>query len=189
MTDIRICWQEFLMYIMLCQGLLFLVCVMGCATKCGDARFDFPAGLSAMCIQEREAAKACIDRVAGEDVVATRSCTVKTIPGEKKYSNGWGWWSEAHNSYVCGLAGRRGNCDYLIQIGVDPQRGGDVNRGSLRHEYGHYWIDCNDLEDGQSHNPRFSTCFASWRDLPVKRATVLRSDGNVENVDYPTEER
>jgi hypothetical protein len=188
MVLLRFCWPG-LIFFALCLGLLtLLIFMVACATKCLDAAFDYPAGMSSMCVSEREAAKACIDRVAGSDVGATRSCTVATVPGEKKFGNGWGWWSEAHNSYVCGLAGRRGACDYLIQIGVDPQRGGDVNRGSLRHEWGHYWIDCNDLTDGQSHNPRFSSCFASWRDAAQKPMTFLRSDGNIENVDYPTEE-
>lgn len=168
----------------LCIG----ACASGCATKCGHAVFSSPSDLSAMCAAEREAAKACIDRVARVDVVATRSCKVATVPGEKKFANGWGWWDETYGSYVCGLAGRRGACDYLIQIGVDPRGGGDVNRASLRHEFGHYWIDANDLRDGQSHNPVFSTCFASWRDIPTKSATGLQSDGNIQNVDYPTEE-
>jgi hypothetical protein len=158
---------------------LFLSLSGGGCDKASDNKimtYDYPPDIANLCVKAREDAKRCVESVVGHPLELNNGCRVEKVPGVKKGKNGWGWWSEDYNCYVCGLCGYIKR-QYYIKIGVNPQTGLDINMGSLTHENGHYWINSNNLDEGQMHNQKFASCFASWNNPPSKKLYFETKDG------------
>lgn len=153
--------------------LLLLFLGVGCRST--GPTYDYPGDIKDMCRNAKERAKACIESKDGSELPERYGATLVKKNGTHKYNNGWGWPSpELGGMIVCGLTGKSGGRSF-IQVGCNPSTGGEVNENVVCHEYGHHWrMQVNDW----THNPKYGSCFISWRDPPGTKSLMVYHDSN-----------
>jgi hypothetical protein len=141
-------------------GIALLLILAGCHT---GPEYNYPADIKQMCNDNVWGAKHCIEGVTGKGLNEKSDLKLEKHPGQKKFADGWAWQSpEWNNIWVYGLTGRSANGDYWIEVGSNPQTGGDVNQKIVNHEGGHFWLMSNWNDWG--HNPKYKPCFIYWND-------------------------
>ena len=119
--------------------------------------YDFPSDISNEVYYAKNQAKEAIESK-GTELKPVWDCKLTKHPGEKKFGQMWCWMSPELKQYVGGLCwGKR------IEVGCNPQTGGEVWYEVEKHEFGHYWLMSNYHDWG--HNAKYSDCFMNWRDL------------------------
>lgn len=146
-----------------------LILLMVGITGCNDKGFDFPDTITQMCEDAKNAAKDCIQQYSGKSLETKKGCIVELKPGEKKYPGGWAWYMPQFDLWVAGLTGYKDG-KVWIQIGCNPNNGGEVSYDYLKHEFGHYWLLTNFKTS--SHSPTYKNCFRNWNDVRVREVSV-----------------
>lgn len=140
--------------------LTLIICIL--SVGCVSNRYHYPKDIRSECIYSVEKARRCIEHAGVSLRRPPEPYYIYKIPGEKKFSDGWGWRSpELGGKWVLGQTGRY-NGVYITQIGCDPDNEKDINIEVLIHEAGHYWLLSN-YKDG-THNEKFKHCFYRWID-------------------------
>lgn len=162
---------------------LFLI---GCIST--GPKTKIPSDIKDMVYGEKNSSKQCIeskgitlkDKASGFQVIK--------VPGEKKFSSGWGWKSPEWNGmWVLGLTYGSGSGYFTIKVGCDPNTMQDVRPQVVKHEFGHFWLVSNYSID--NHDNRFSSCFFNWNDPRIKTMSIQNENGEITIIDYiPDEE-
>lgn len=162
--------------------LLFVVVLNGCLFSRGT-EYNFPRDIRHMAQNEMKSAKRCIESQGLSLSERADKLTVRKIPGQRKFREGWGWRApEFNNTWVLGLAWEHRNGTYTIDVGCNPHTGLEVSPETLRHEMGHFWLMSNHRI--YNHDHRFRNCFAGWVDPRVKSMVFVTEDGDIVHVDY-----
>jgi hypothetical protein len=143
-------------------GLILALCLTqlsGCDNK---VEYDFPSDIKGLCNQARDDAKHCIQSK-GQSLDENWSCAVvKNMRCDRKASSGyWCWYDPSWKMYVGGLAYPK-----RLEVGCNPQTGGEVHSGVLKHEFGHHWLMSNNVSD--KHPSQFKDCFMNWNEPRTK---------------------
>lgn len=156
------------------KNLIALFCLL--AVGCHTLNLDYPSDIEGICEQARDDAKWCI-KSKGFDLENEKDIRVQKHPGEKWYPNSqcWAWYSPVWKMYVAGLY-----WGSYIEIGCNPTTGQQINYPNLKHEFGHYWLCANGV---QNHDPRFSACFIKWNE-PTGYAILTMMGTNAIPLDY-----
>jgi len=161
---------------------LVLLC-SGCVSIFGPT-FSAPSDIKGECKQAQGEAKAAIEGK-GTKLGKEHSVTVNKHPGEKKFGAMWCWMDPYWKQYVGGLC--YGPSGTPIELGCNPQTGGEVYYEVTKHEFGHYWL----MPKGDyGHDPLYKGCFINWYD-PKRKMIFLRGDekeANVQDRDIVREE-
>ena len=70
-------------------------------------------------------------------------CSIVLRPGEKKFRNGWGFRSTAHNGMWVLMLTHGGPKNHTIEIAHDPASVTGFNPAALVHEMAHHLIESN----------------------------------------------
>ena len=138
-------------------GVIIVVLCGGCITLFGGERhkFKFPGDIRDMCYAARTDARAAI-QAKGTKLSTKSGCKVIKVPGIRKIAGKWAWERpEYPGHWIAGLC-----TGPEIQVGCHPHTGGEVNNGTLTHEFGHHWLITN--YSNYTHDPRYDRQFENW---------------------------
>jgi len=132
----------------------------------GKPKRTFPPDISGICWAALDQSKAHIEDC-GTQLRATHNLTVRKVNGTKKVKGTWAWFYDGWGGiYVYGLC-----YGTAIEIGCNPQTGGEVSFNVLHHECGHYWLMTNTRERG--HPEKYDKHFGwSWIDDYLDGKTI-----------------
>lgn len=139
-------------------GVIIVVLCGGCAALLGgsrDYKFNYPSDIKEMCYGARNNAKNII-QAQGLKLSTKSGCRVLKVPGIRKIAGKWAWKRPRYPEYwIAGLC-----TGPEIQVGCHPHTGGEVNNGTLIHEFGHHWLITN--YRNYTHDPRYDRQFDNW---------------------------
>lgn len=145
-----------------------ILLLMGCH---GGVEYDFPSDIKPLCNAARDNSKACIQ---SKGIKLDKECSVsviKVMNCDRKASSGyWCWYDPTWKMYVGGLYGG----DW-IKVGCNPKTGGEVHEGVATHEFGHHWLDCNNVGGGM-HIPQVRGCFINWNDPRARSLAQMTNE-------------
>lgn len=172
-----------------CIIIITLMCMLFIATGCSSTstKYNFQQDIRLHSHHEKQNAKECIQSKGYSLKEKAKVLRVESVAGQRKFNEGWAWKEPVLGDiWVLGLCWNKGNGQYLVQVGANPNNSKDISLPILRHEMGHFWLMSN--HNIHHHDSTFSSCFINWRDVGVRAMSIEFEDGAIVIIDYVVED-